>query len=186
MNEAERRAATSKGGPRVFTVIPDLSISAGVLPSVINNCPKCALPTGVTVWNEEGTLGERDLLVHGWYILETDISIFWQQVNPKDACTTDPAATGKRLTAGSCVSFFVDQSTIDGVIVLGVCPTAIADLTFPCGDTILTPIDENVAGLIRISRADTVLTMRETGDSATLMVPPNSLTCGAPIPVPKP
>lgn len=186
MNEAERRASTAKGGPRVFTAVPDLNIQTGIIADTINNCPKCPLPTGVTVWNEDGVVGQRDLLVHGWYVLDTDIPIFWQQVSPKDACSTNPVATGKKLNAGGCIPFFVDESVIDGVIVISFCPGALSSIEFSCGVTLFTPTLQNVAGLVRISRSDTILKMSDTGDSATKMAGTPSLACGPGLPVPTP
>ncbi len=184
MDQAARRSQTGKGGPRVLTIVPVVSLTTGIDAQTINNCPKCKLPTGVVVWNEDLVEGQVDLLVHGWYTLESDLTIFWQQVNPADACSTDPVATGKKLSAGGCIAFFVDQATMDGVIVITVCPiTDPTSIPIPCGDELPDPFvaADLTSGFIRISRADTVLKMSVTGDNATLMAPPVSQACGSPV-----
>lgn len=169
MDQAARRSQTSKGGPRVLTVTP-LIINQSVINGLASNCPTCALSTGVVTQNEDFEEG-RDLLVHGWYVLETDISLFWQQVNPADACTTNPLRTGRKLAAGQCVAFFVDQSIIDGVIVFYFCEQE---------QPVYCSVEEEIRedqGFVRISRADTVLKMSVTGDNATDMVPQPSSAC---------
>lgn len=184
MDEAARRSQTGKGGPRVLTIVPVVSLSTGIAAQIINNCPKCKLPTGVVVWNELQVQGQVDLFVHGWYTLETDLTLFWQQVNPIDACSTDPTVTGKKLSAGGCIPFFVDESTRDGVIVIAVCPmTDPTSIPVPCGDTLPSPLvlANITTGFIRVNRADTTLLMSVTGDNATIMTPPASAACGSPV-----
>lgn len=177
MDEAARRSQTGKGGPRVLTILPTIDSETGIAAAIVNNCPNCDLPTTVTVWNEDVEEGTVDVLVHGWYTLETDINIFWQQVNPINACTTNPWETGKRLAAGSCIAFFVDQSVIDGIIVIGICPLSdTTSIPQPCGED-LTTSDNTKIGLIRVNRGDTIRLMSDTGDDASAMVPPPSSIC---------
>lgn len=183
MDEASRRSQTAKGGPRALTVTPDavdIDGTVTITAAVFNNCPECDPPANYVFWDEDLTVGERDLFVHGWYSIETDINIFWQQVNPRDACTTDPARTGRRLTAGQCAAFFVDMSQMDGVIVIAVCEQAFPEVV--CGD-IPDPFEpvEFTEGLIRFNRVDTILKMSETGDNASLMVSQPSPVCGSPV-----
>lgn len=173
MDESARRAQTSKGGPRALTITPNI-VGGSTVNAIVNNCPTCDLPAGLAIWDEDGNLGERDLLVHGWYILETDINIFWQQVNPRDACTTDPLFTGRSLIAGACTPFFVDGSQFDSVIVIRICPQLVPSTA--CGVASSDP-EDFVQGFVRISRSDTIRKMADTGDDVSAMVPPPSSVC---------
>lgn len=188
MDEAARRSQTAKGGPRVWTIVPTMSILVSGVPSqIINNCPKCpgGIPTGAVVWNEDSVEGAVDLFVHGWYSLETDLTIFWQQVNPSKACETNPFVTGRKLSGGACIPFFVDEATRDGVLVIGVCAiTDVTSIPIPCGDAFPFPfsLDLLTTGFIRVNRVDTVLKMSETGDNASNMTASISAACGPALP----
>lgn len=172
--EAERRSTTAKGGPRVLTFSPEIS----ALPTVLSNCVKCVKPLKKEyVLGEEGTPESTSLLVHGWYQLETDLDLFWQQFNPEDVCGTTPVNFGSRLPAGGCVAFFVDDSQIDGVLVLAFCKPQ-------PGDTILSPCLgmslPRLEGFARVIRKDTILKMGTTGNTASMRPPNSSNACGKP------
>lgn len=166
MNEAQRRGFTNKGGPRELTV----GVNAVTVPpctQTFSNCVSCPNSAGVT--GEAG--GPPHQLCHGWHRLETSLDIYWQQVSPSQACTTVPVSTGSRLRAGQCIAFFVDAQDVDGVIVVQFCG----------GQTLPDPCCQpgRPEGLVRVNRADTVLTCGETGDCAGVMSPnPEPGVCG--------
>lgn len=165
----EYRGSITKGGPRVLSFVPTL---AG---DVLANCPTCdARWTPATVLGEDyaggadpGAGGQP--LVLGWYELQTEVDVYWAQVNPADACSVDPFFQGRLLRAGGCTVIYVDAADRDGILVLKFCSVTPATT---CGGS--------VSGLARVNRSDTILTMSETGESAAYQAAPASRACQPP------
>lgn len=157
MLEGNYRGSVCRLGPRALGFAPGV-IGAGV----VSNCPTC--PSGKTdfVYGENGAAPPQ-LLVHGWYTFQTEVSVYIQQVRPKDVCNTDPAVTGQLVLANGVVSFFVDAARRDGALVLRFC-----DATAPT-----SCVSEDVAPptIARVVRQDTILPMSETGEDADLASP---------------
>lgn len=174
--EGEYQGSVTHIGPRVLTFSFDVGASAvTVTPILLSNCATCKTSKAF-VFGEGG--GKPTALVHGWYILQTDVDIYVQQVNPKDACKTNPIATGIKVSAGGTFCFFVAGAVVDGILVIQICASAIP------GTCLLSEIvlqsDFDTAGLVRVNRLNTVRTMAETGDTADLADPPASVACGGP------
>lgn len=137
------RGSVAKGGPRVLTFVPT------TIGQILANCPACDARWAVdTVLGEDYTGGADagsggQPLPLGWYELQTEVDLYWQQVNPADAASVDPYFTGLFLAAGSCAIFYVDAPTRDGIIVLKFCS--------------VTSSGSCPSGLARVNRRDTIL-----------------------------
>lgn len=171
MDEACRRGCQSQGGPRELT----FGVDALIVPNcteIFSNCVSCGNSIGVA--GEGGAGTDPHLLVHGWHIIEADVNIFWQQVRPSEGCTTNPLVTGRRLRAGQCASFYVGASDVDGVVVIVFCGNQVPPNNC-CPPT-------RPEGLVRVSRADSILRGSETGDCAGIMSPqPEAGVCEPPL-----
>jgi hypothetical protein len=138
---------------------------------ILANCPTCAGRWSLTTvtgedYNcnpaEPGNGGQP--LVLGWYELQTEVDVYWQQVNPADACSVDPYCTGRLLRAGACIVFYVDAAERDGIVVLKFASITLTT-TYP------------PSGLARINRSDTILGTLVTGESANIEPAPASPAC---------
>lgn len=141
------------------------SVTGAVInPIIMTNCTKCGNPAGSEVRGEDGTVATADLLVHSWHIIETDVDIFWDQLNPRDACTANPVKFGARLRAGQCTAFFVDHSLMDGVIAIQFC----IGQTLPA---LCSADPTRPEGLVRVIRKDSILLPSITLDNISVMAP---------------
>lgn len=171
--EGDYQGSVTQIGPRVLTFSFD---ATAPVPIRLSNCPTC--PTSKTfVFGEGG--GKPKPLVHGWYILQADVDLFVAQVNPDDACATNPLATGVKVSAGGSFCFYVSGAVNDGIIVLQYCLQAAPT---PCAATTEGGVQDafNVEGIARVNRLNTVRTMADTGETADLAPALASLKCGGP------
>lgn len=161
MLQGEYRGSVIKIGPRAVTFVPPTQGHGAILPALVTNCSTCPIPTGAQARGEDGENGTAALLPHGWYVLETDTPIFWQQIRPKQACDANPLLHGRRLEAGGWRRFFVTGSDRDGVIAVFFCfnPAGLPALCDPAQT-------DRPEGVVRITRDDTVWAGSETDDDA--------------------
>jgi hypothetical protein len=146
---SEYRGSVSKGGPRVLTFVPT------TIGQILANCPACTprwslstvLGEDFADTNDPGLGGQP--LALGWYEIQTEVDLYWQQVNPSVACSVIPYRSGLFLPAGSCSIFYVSAPDRDGIIVLDFC--SVTPSPTSCGGA--------PSGLARVNRRDTILSM---------------------------
>lgn len=161
MAGAADRASTRKLGPRALTMV----LGA---PNAVWNCRK-TLPQVLHTFilGEAGTPESAKPLVHGWYRLTVvptpevgggSVGIWVQQVTSAEALATDPSRTGQFLQGGESFDFFVDDSSLDSVLVLLQCGS-------PSGNQVclLDPVP-----LATVNRLDTVRPPSATGNTSSV------------------
>lgn len=150
MLQGDYRGSIQKAGPRELTYNPQAS------GDYIANCLACTARR-VGIVGEHG--GLVALLPHGWYELQTDVDLYWMQVNPDEAATANPLVDGGLLPAGGCGLFFVDMAKRDGCLVVYYPLLAAAEITLYA---------DRPQGISRVVRKDTIAFASVTGDDASL------------------